>query len=100
MTENGSDSLPFEPPEQENIRLREENARLRRLLAVHSIPIPQLAPENPPPTKIVETPPPVDKKERARKRTALFRSLFRGREDLYARRWETMMVNTDVRRPP
>jgi hypothetical protein len=45
MTENGSDSLPFEPPEQENIRLREENARLRRLLAVHSIPIPQLAPE-------------------------------------------------------
>ena len=42
MTENGSDSLPFEPPEQENVRLREENARLRRLLAVHSIPIPQL----------------------------------------------------------
>jgi len=26
MTENDSDSLPFEPPEQENIRLREENA--------------------------------------------------------------------------
>ena len=22
MTENGSDSLPFEPPEQENVRLR------------------------------------------------------------------------------
>jgi hypothetical protein len=40
MTENGSESLPFEPPEQENIRLREENARLRRLLSVHSIPIP------------------------------------------------------------
>ena len=47
MSENGSESLPFEPPEQENIRLREENARLRRLLAVHSIPIPQLAPEKP-----------------------------------------------------
>ena len=88
MTENGSDSLPFEPPEQENIRLREENARLRRLLAVHSIPIPQLAPEIPPPTKIVETAAPVDKEERARKRIALFRSLFRGREDVYARRWE------------
>ena len=55
MTENGSESLPFEPPEQESIRLREENARLRRLLAVHGIPIPQLAPENPPPTKTVET---------------------------------------------
>ena len=88
MNENGTESLPFEPPEQENIRLREENARLRRLLAVHSIPIPQLAPEDPPPTKIVETAPPVDKEARARKRIALFRSLFRGREDVYARRWE------------
>jgi hypothetical protein len=89
MTGNGSDSLLFEPPEQENIRLREENARLRRLLAVHSIPIPQLAPENPPPTKPVEAPPPVDKEERARKRIVLFRTLFRGREDVYARRWES-----------
>ncbi len=87
MTENGSDSLPFEPPEQENVRLREENARLRRLLAVHSIPIPQLPAENPP-TKTVEPAPPVDKEERARQRIALFRSLFRGREDVYARRWE------------
>ena len=90
MSENGSESLPFEPPEQENIRLREENARLRRLLTVHSIPIPQLAPENPPPTKTVETAPPVDKEERARKRIALFRTLFRGREDVYARRWENV----------
>jgi hypothetical protein len=88
MTENDSDSLPFEPPEQENIRLREENARLRRLLAVHSISIPQLAPEIPPPTKAVEPAPPADKEERARKRIALFRSLFRGRDDVYARRWE------------
>jgi len=66
----------------------EENARLRRLLAVHSIPIPQLALENLLPTKIVEPGSPVDKQERARKRIALFRSLFRGREDVYARRWE------------
>jgi hypothetical protein len=88
MTENGSDSLPFEPPEQENVRLREENARLRRLLAVHSIPIPQLPPKNPPPAKTVEPAPPVDKEERARQRIVLFRSLFRGREDVYARRWE------------
>jgi hypothetical protein len=72
MTENGSESLPFEPPEQENVRLREENARLRRLLAVHSIPIPQLALENLLPTKIVEPGSPVDKQERARKRIALF----------------------------
>ena len=87
MTENGSESLPFEP-EQENVRLREENARLRRLLAVHSIPIPQLAPGNPPPAKAVEIVQPVDREERARRRIALFRSLFRGREDVYARRWE------------
>jgi hypothetical protein len=88
MTENGSDSLPFEPPEQENVRLREENARLRRLLAVHSVPIPQLPAERPLPAKTVEPSPPVDKEERARQRIALFRSLFRGREDVYARRWE------------
>ena len=93
MTENDSDSLPFEPPEQENIRLRDENARLRRLLAVHSIPIPQIAPASPPITKTAETAPPLDKEERARRRIALFRSLFRGREDVYARRWE----NTDGR---
>src|SRR5712691_11311256 len=89
MTGNGSGSLPFESPEQENIRLQEENARLRRLLAVHGIPIPQLAPENPPPTNTVETAAPVAKEERAKKRIALFRSLFRGREDAYAQRWES-----------
>lgn len=88
MTENGPDSLPFEPPEQENIRLREENARLRRLLAVHSIPIPQLAPENPALTKPVEMASPVDREECVRQRITLFRTLFRGREDVYARRWQ------------
>src|SRR5206468_3080012 len=88
MTENSSESLPFEPPEQENVRLREENARLRRLLAVHSILIPQLAPENPPPATAVEIAQPVNREERARRRIALFRSLFRGREDVYARRWD------------
>ena len=88
MSENGSASLPFEPPEQENIRLREENARLRRLLAVHSIPIPQLASKNPPAITTAEPARLVDKEDRGRKRIALFRSLFRGREDVYARRWE------------
>jgi hypothetical protein len=88
MTENGSDSLPFEPPEQENVRLREENARLRRMLAAHSILIPQLAPEKPQPTTTLPPAPPAHREERARKRVALFRSLFRGREDIYALRWE------------
>jgi hypothetical protein len=88
MTENGSGSFSFESPEQENIGLREENARLRRLLAVHAIPIPQPTPENPSRTTTVEAGPPLDIEERARKRIALFRGLFRGREDVYARRWE------------
>jgi hypothetical protein len=88
MAGNNSEFLPFEPPEQENIRLREENVRLQRLLAVHGISIPQLALEKPPPTTTFETILPVDKDERARKRVALFRSLFRGREDVFAQRWE------------
>jgi hypothetical protein len=63
MTENGSDPLPLEPPEQGNIRLREENVRLRPLLVVHRIPIPQLPAENPPPTRTAKPSPPVDKEE-------------------------------------
>ena len=87
MNENGWELLQLESPEEENKRLREENARLRRLLAAHSIAIPQLEPASPP-AKTIEAAPPVDKEERARHRIALFRSLFRGREDVYARRWE------------
>lgn len=88
MVENGSEFLPFESPDEEAKRLREENARLRRLLAVHSIPIPQLSPEHPPLLKSAEPMVALDKEERGRQRVALFRSLFRGREDVYARRWE------------
>lgn len=87
MTGNNTGSLPFESPEQENVRLREENARLRRLLSVHGIAMPQPAPESPVPTT-ADPEPPVDKEERARRRIALFRSLFRGRDDVFARRWE------------
>lgn len=87
MNENDSDHLRFQSPEGENKRLREENARLRRLLAAHSIAIPQFEPENPP-AKPIEAAPPVDREERARRRIALFRGLFREREDVYARRWE------------
>ncbi len=88
MTGNDSGSLPFESPEQENDRLREENTRLRRLLAAHSIAIPQWTPTIPSSAKVAESMQ-VDREERARKRIALFRSLFRGREDVYARRWES-----------
>ena len=89
MNENASESLPFESPDEETRRLREENARLRRALTVHGIPIPPLSPANPLPAKTVEAIPLESKEDRARKRIALFRSLFRGREDVYARRWES-----------
>jgi superfamily II DNA or RNA helicase len=94
MSEHDSVSLPFESPEQENARLREENARLRRLLAVHGIAVPQFVPGVPRPATAVATTPLVDKEERARQRIALFRSLFRGREDVYARRWESADGNS------
>ncbi len=100
MTENGSESLPFEPPEQENIRLRDENARLRRLLSVHSIPIPQLAPENPPPAETVETAAPLDKEERARKRIGYFEASFA--EERMSTRGDgrVMMTDTDICQRP
>lgn len=88
MTEDASPLLPFESSEQETERLREENARLRRLLAVHGIPVPRPARDTPVPGPAAEIEPPVDREERARRRIALFRRLFRGREDVYARRWE------------
>lgn len=88
MPENCSESLRFEPPEGENSRLREENARLHRILAAHGIVLPQPLPGNPLPTEADVTATPIDRDERARQRIALFRSLFRGREDVYARRWE------------
>lgn len=89
MSENASGSLPFESPDEENRRLREENARLRRALTVHGIAVPPLSPANPTPAKIGEALPLENKEDRARKRVALFRGLFCGREDVYARRWES-----------
>ena len=89
MNDNASGSFPFESPDEENRPLREENARLRRMLSVHGIAIPPLPPANPPPAKTVGTVQLESKEERARKRIALFRGLFRGREDVYARRWES-----------
>lgn len=88
MRENGSDSLPFDSPEQENARLKEENRRLRRLLDVHGIAIPVLPATEQAPVTVGYAEPSIDREERARQRVALFRSLFRGREDVYARRWE------------
>jgi superfamily II DNA or RNA helicase len=57
---------------EECSRLREENKRLRSLMAI---------PEEKPNVPIAESLSPEDK-------VALFRSLFRGREDVYPMRWE------------
>ncbi|MGA3127531.1 MAG: DEAD/DEAH box helicase family protein [Candidatus Korobacteraceae bacterium] len=71
-------------------RLREENARLRRLLIQHGIEIPE------PPSKdgipsTTQTTSVVGNRgtSTAEQRIALFRSLFRGRDDVYAIRWES-----------
>jgi superfamily II DNA or RNA helicase len=71
-------------------RLREENARLRRLLIQHGIEIPE------PPSKdgipsATQTASVVGNRgtSTAEQRIALFRSLFCGRDDVYAIRWES-----------
>jgi hypothetical protein len=88
MRENKSGALPFDSAAQESARLKDENRRLRRLLEVHGIAIPQLT-ATPQAAVMVRSPEAfLDREERARQRIALFRSLFRGREDVYARRWE------------
>jgi len=96
MTENGSDSLPFEPPEQENVRLREENARLRRLLAVHSIPIPQFPTENPPPTKTVEPAPPVDRRSGPDRESRCFEACSAGEKMSTHGDGRMLMAGTDT----
>ena len=64
-------------------RLRTENQRLRRLLTEHGIAIPSDVDAVVQPTPARAVPPlPPDEKIR------LFRGLFRGREDVYAARWE------------
>lgn len=78
----------FEWRDGENQRLREENVRLRRLLTAHGIAVPPSASKDDRSTQPQEPAAAETREERARKRIALFRSLFRGREDVYARRWE------------
>ena len=66
-------------------RLREENAQLRAVLASHDLlPKPAIEVSQPAPNEtgtVTNSSPP-------EKKLALFRSLFRGREDVYAVRWE------------
>ena len=72
--------LRVQSTDAECLRLREENACLRQLLMEHNIPVRPTEPVMRPCTKLIE----VSSLEakRARKRIALIRSLFRGREDV------------------
>jgi TOTE conflict system primase-like protein len=69
-------------------RLREENVRLRAMLSIHD---PVL--EHPAPSAPVSAPTPlpcssITEDSTSEQKIALFRGLFRGREDVYAVRWE------------
>lgn len=79
-----------QPPgnQDELRRLREENARLKALLTRHGISWeeanqPETAPASAQAAKVAAVPRSVQEK------IALFRRLFRGREDVFARRWES-----------
>jgi len=72
-------------------RLKEENDRLRRLLFEHGIPLPPQHTGIPPapPTEAGSGAGTVNHRSSPEAKIALFRSLFRGREDVYAVRWES-----------
>lgn len=88
-----SGPLGFAPPELEREleRLRAENLRLRRLLADHGILLPSKAPPPKNESAVTEGHPVqgslVTSASTAGEKIALFRRLFRGREDVYAQRW-------------
>lgn len=66
--------------QNELVRLREENARLKELLRKHGIAYEASTSPIVPTQKLM---PQLSLEEKV----ALFRSLFRGREDVFARRW-------------
>jgi hypothetical protein len=67
------------------LRLEKENAQLRTLLADHGIASEALAKQPLQPAEPVSN----RRKLSTAEKIALFRSLFRGREDVYAQRWES-----------
>ncbi len=74
---------------QEIERLRDENAQLRDLLRIHGIPLPTTAQDADATAGFTVSPSPVvTKGSSMTEKAALFLSLFQGRCDVYARRWE------------
>lgn len=69
--------------------LRDENARLRDLLRAHGIPLPVTTQDADSTAELkVSSTPVVTKGSPIAEKAALFLSLFQGRRDVYARRWE------------
>jgi hypothetical protein len=78
-------------------RLREENNRLRKLLSEHGIPIPAIQTQGPTLVQSVGTAiDAVNHASDSKAKIALFRSLFRVREDVYAVRWENADGRTGI----
>ena len=81
--------LPTDNLMQEIERLRAENAQLRDLLRTHGIPLPVIAQDADSTVELkASSPPVVTKGSPMAEKTALFLSLFQGRSDVFARRWE------------
>ncbi len=92
LSKTDSEFLDLEASLAEVRRLRDENARLRNLLVERSIRIPEVQstsgiPQTP---QTIGVAPEVPKSVfgTAEQRIELFRSLFRGRDDVYAVRWK------------
>ena len=69
--------------------LRDENARLRDLLRAHGIPLPVIAQDADSTAELkASSTPVVTKGSPMTEKAALLLSLFQGRRDVYARRWE------------
>ncbi len=81
-----SDNRPADDPHHDLAarceQLEREIDRLRSLLGQHGIVIPA-ATSTPPTVPLLAS------HLKTSEKIALFRSLFRGREDVYARRWES-----------
>jgi len=76
----------------EGQRLREEVQQLKAILDQHSIPLPQLRTPQSPGERCLPAPSDISQVGTLSDNQAkitLFRSLFRGREDVYAERWRT-----------
>ncbi len=88
MNESDPKLLNLQSALAEVQRLREENVRLWRLLQEHGIQLPVVQSPNGIPVTTSALPSVHTPVLKAEQRIALFRSLFHGRDDVYAVRWE------------